>query len=129
MDDWREIGIRVVGLARKLVTTPSVVDSDGEAEVAGVLEAYLREHSAGLDHVQINSVAVDKPTACRAVLAHARPRIETKRTLLLLGHTDTVGLEPYGPLAPVAYDSAALKEHFAASDNDGRYHLAKTALP
>ena len=37
MDDWREIGIRVVGLARKLVTTPSVVDSDGEAEVAGVL--------------------------------------------------------------------------------------------
>jgi arginine utilization protein RocB len=117
MDDWREIGIRVVGLAAKLVGTRSVVDTDGEGQIAGLLEQYLREHSADLPHVEISRVAVDKPTACTALLARACPAVETKRTLLLCGHLDTVGFEPYGALAKIGTDSRALKEHFAQSDD------------
>jgi len=117
MNGWREIGIRVIGLTGKLVGIRSVVDTDGEGEIAAVLEQYLREHSPGLDHVEIKSVQVDKPTSCAAVLAHARPAVETKRALLLCAHIDTVGFEPYGSLAAIGTDSRALREYYAASDD------------
>lgn len=117
MDPWREIGIRVIGLTAKLVGTPSVVDTDGEGAIAELLEQYLREHSQGLEHVEIKRVAVDKPTACTALLAHLRPAVDTQRTLLLTCHTDTVGFEPYGSLAAIATDTRALKEHYAKSDD------------
>jgi len=117
MDEWHEIGIRVIGLTRKLVTTLSVVDSNGEANIADILADYLREQSRDLPHVEVSAVEVPKPTACRAVMAYCPAAIGTERTLLLMGHTDTVGLEPYGPLASLATDSTALKEHYAKQEN------------
>ena len=106
------MGVRIVGLTRKLVTTPSVVDTDGEAAVADVLHSYLREQSAGQDHVEVNLIDVPKHTACRGVMGFARAAAPTPRTIVLIGHTDTVGLEPYGILAAHAFDSVELKEHF-----------------
>lgn len=113
MSEWKELGQRVHELAARLVQTPSVVDSAGEAAVADLLAAYLREHSAGLPGVEVRQVDVPKATACRAVLAYAPAPVDSKRTLVLLGHFDTVGLEPYGALADHAFDSAALKQAFA----------------
>jgi arginine utilization protein RocB len=113
MGEWKELGQRVQELAARLVRTPSVVDSAGEADVADLLAAYLREQSAGLSSVEVRLVEVPKATACRAVLAYAPAPVDTKRALVLLGHFDTVGLEPYGPLADRAFDSAALKAAYA----------------
>jgi len=113
MDEWAEIGQRVVALAEQLVRIPSVVDSAGEAAVADQLAAYLREHAAGIGGVELHVVDVPKPTPCRALLAYVPAPLPTARTLCLLGHFDTVGLEPYGPLADRAFDSAALKAHFS----------------
>jgi arginine utilization protein RocB len=117
MQDWRQIGERVIELARRLVAIPSVVDTDGEAAIADLLAGHLREQSVDLPGVEVTITEVSKPTACRAIMACAPAPIETRRALVLLGHIDTVGLEPYGPLAGSALDSAALKEHFAASDD------------
>lgn len=113
MAEWQELGERVLKLARKLVQTPSVVDTPGEGEMASVLLTYLQEQAAELPHVEISCVTVDKPDDCRAVLGYAPANAATRLTLLLLGHIDTVGLEPYGALEDIAYDSAALKEYYA----------------
>jgi arginine utilization protein RocB len=110
--DWAALGQRVIALAERLVRTPSIVDSAGEAAVADLLAAHLREHSAGVAGVEVCVVDVPKPTPCRAVMAYAPAPVDTPRTLVLLGHFDTVGLEPYGPLAESAFDSAALKAAF-----------------
>jgi arginine utilization protein RocB len=113
MHDWEELGRRVIALAQRLVATPSVVDTAGEAEVADLLAAHLREQSAGLPGVEVRVADVPKATPCRAVLAYAPASVETRQALVLLGHFDTVGIEPYGPLAPHAFDSAALKAAYA----------------
>lgn len=130
MDEWKELGQRVQVLAARLVQTPSVVDSAGEAEVADLLAAYLREHSAGLTGVEVRQVDVPKATPCRAVIAYAPAPVDTKRALVLLGHFDTVGLEPYGALAEHAFDSAALKAAFGESSHSDEENdaLAQAAL-
>lgn len=114
MQDWRQIGERVIALTRRLVAVESIVDTDGEAEIADMLASYLREQASELPAVKTTTTEVPKPTACRAVLAYAPAPVETRRALVLLGHIDTVGLEPYGPLADRALDSAALKQHYAS---------------
>ena len=114
MHDWEELGRRVVALAQRLVATPSVVDTAGEAEVADLLAAYLREQAAELPGVEVRQVDVPKATPCSAVLAYAPAPTETRRALVLLGHFDTVGVEPYGALAEHAFDNAALKAAYAA---------------
>jgi len=119
MDEWTELGGRVVELAAKLVAIPSVVDTDGEAAAADFLSAYLREAAADLPHVSVRTVDVPKPTACRSVWAHAMPPTETSAAFILLGHLDTVGLEPYDALRHIACDSAALKAHYASAEAKG----------
>lgn len=114
MDEWQELGRRVLALTEKLVRTPSVVDSAGEAEVAGLLAAYLREQLEAVAQAEVSCVDVAKATPCQAVLAYVPAPVDTRRTLVLLGHFDTVGLEPYGELARHAFDSAQLKTVYGA---------------
>jgi len=117
MQDWPQIGERVIALTERLVAVPSVVDTDGEAAVADLLATYLREQAADLPGIEVTLTEVPKPTACRAVMAYAPAPTETRRALVLMGHIDTVGLEPYGSLAESALDSAALKKRFASGDD------------
>jgi len=107
------MGVRIVGLTRKLVTTPSVVDTDGEAAVADVLHEYLLEQTEGCANVAVNLIDVPKHTECRGVMAFAKAAQQTAETIVLIGHTDTVGLEPYGTLAAHAFESKELKKHFS----------------
>lgn len=88
---------------------------------------------------------MDKPTRCRAVMAFCPANVSdggaagksgagsakgnptaagTKKTLLLMGHLDTVGLEPYKSYSDIAYDSAKLKEVFAGNTDE---HIAAHA--
>lgn len=117
-DDWEHVGARVVSLTERLVTQPSIVDTPGEGEVGMLLLDYLREHTAGMEHVSVRTVAVDKQPQCESVIAVYEPAIPTQRTLVLLGHFDTVGIEPYGALAEQAFSSAELKKAFAASADE-----------
>ena len=112
MSNWAEIGARVLELTQRLVATPSVVDSDGEGDIAALLEHYLTEQSSDLSHVQVTGVDVDKPTKCRAVMAYAPATNTTRKTILLMGHIDTVGLEPYKSYSDFAFDDEKLKAQF-----------------
>lgn len=105
----------MVALTQRLVHTPSVVDTDGEAAVANLLASYLQEQLKALNHVDLQVVDVPKPTTCKALIAYAPAAKPTAKTLVLMGHFDTVGLEPYGPLAKKAFDSDALKAAYLDS--------------
>jgi len=115
-EDWEHVGARVVTLAERLVACPSVVDTPGEGQCARLLRDYLREQTAGLDYVRVQAVAVDKQPPCEAILVTYEPPVPTARTLVLLGHFDTVGIEPYGTLAEHACSSAELKRIFGGKE-------------
>lgn len=111
-NDWEHVGARVVSLAERLVACPSIVDTPGEGELSRLMLEYLRRECDGLDHVSLRAVAVDKQPACDAILAVYEPPQPAARTLVLLGHFDTVGVEPYGSLDSCAFSSAELKKAF-----------------
>jgi arginine utilization protein RocB len=112
-NDWEHVGARVVSLAERLVACPSIVDTPGEGELSRLLLDYLRRECDGLNHVSLRAVTVDKQPACDAILAVYEPPVRTSRTLVLLGHFDTVGIEPYGSLDSSAFSSAELKNAYA----------------
>ena len=113
MGEWESLGQRVLELAAQLVKVPSVVDTDGEGELARVLFQYLQDQTGGLAGVELKLIPVPKPTDCAAVFGFIPAKAQTTRTILLMGHFDVVGLEPYGSLAGIAYDSDALKKSYA----------------
>ena len=114
-----KVAERTLALAQRLVACPSVVDTPGEAACAELLHVYLRDKLGEAPGVELRLVGVLKPAPCHAVLTFLPAARATGRTLVLLGHFDTVGLEPYGPLADRAFDSARLKEHFSAAAGQG----------
>jgi arginine utilization protein RocB len=96
---------------------PSVSGTAGEAAKGRFLARWLEEHcGAGTEGsaVELAVAAADAQTA-PTVLACWRAEPATQQTLILMGHYDTVGSEPYGPLEASAYDSAALKQAFSHS--------------
>ena len=115
----RKSSENALALAQRLVACPSVVDTPGEAACAELLHVYLRDKLGEAPGVELRLVGVLKPAPCHAVLTFLPAARATGRTLVLLGHFDTVGLEPYGPLADHAFDSARLKEHFSAAAGQG----------
>ena len=127
MGEWQAIGGRVMELTERLVRSPSVVGTDGEGAMGRVLAGYLLEQAAGLSRVHIHTAQADKPNECIAVLAYCPAPVDTQRTLILMGHTDTVGLEPYGPLAKHAFDSDALKREYKDSSDEDVRAAARSA--
>lgn len=127
MDEWTQLGERMLALTERLVATPSVVGTDGEGDIGDLLAGYLRGQSGGLERVRIHTAQADKPTRCTAVLGYCPAPVDTQRTLILMGHTDTVGLEPYGRHAEIAYDSDALKEAYEGSSDKAVRDAARSA--
>ena len=93
-------------LTKALVEIPSVNTTTGERDVAIYIEQYLRnipyfkEHSDQVIVQKLKNDALDR----RNVLAYVKgTKAESSKTIILHGHTDTVGTEDYGILEPFAY--------------------------
>lgn len=100
-------------LTRKLVSIKSVNGTEGEKDIGVFLEEYFRaipyyrKHPEYLFIVQIPG----DPLGRRSVIALFRgEKDDNRKTLILHGHTDTVGLEGYGSLAQYALDPEKLAE-------------------
>lgn len=99
--------------AMALTEIQSVTGTDGEAGFAGRLVGLLRASSlfAGR-HEDIWTVPVPGGHPERACVC-ALLRGQGTRTVVLTGHFDTVGLDDYGELAPLACRPEALKPALA----------------
>ena len=113
-----DIGAKIKTLAVELTQIRSVVGTSGENDVAKkVYETlaeldYFRLHP---DNLRLLPVREDELGRNGVFALIEGSRSPSKKTLLCIGHIDTVGVADYGGLQPIATDPAALKEKLAAA--------------
>ena len=113
-----DIGTKIKTLAVELTQIRSVVGTSGENDVAKkVYETlaeldYFRLHPDNLRLLPVREDELGR-NGVFALIEGVRNR--SKKTLLCIGHIDTVGVADYGGLQPIATDPAALKEKLAAA--------------
>ena len=113
-----DIGTKIKTLAVELTQIRSVVGTSGENDVAKkVYETlaeldYFRLHP---DNLRLLPVREDELGRNGVFALIEGSRNHSKKTLLCIGHIDTVGVADYGGLQPIATDPAALKQKLAAA--------------
>ena len=113
-----DIGTKIKTLAVELTQIRSVVGTSGENDVAKkVYETlaeldYFRLHP---DNLRLLPVREDELGRNGVFALIEGARNHSKKTLLCIGHMDTVGVADYGGLQPIATDPAALKQKLTAA--------------
>lgn len=109
----------ILQLTKQLVKIPSINGTTGEHDIGVFLEDWLRKLpyiQKHPDHLIIRKLHED-PLGRQSVLAFLEgEKDDNHRTVILHGHTDTVGLEGYGALEPYACDPDALQEKLSSAD-------------
>jgi arginine utilization protein RocB len=103
----------VKDLTYKLVQVPSVVNSGGEAQLAEVIYdhvaslSYFQQHANQMVKVKTINDNVERYN----VLAFVKgTKKESDRTVILMGHLDTVGIDDFNQLKDIACQPDALME-------------------
>ena len=97
----------IMNLTKEMVKIKSVNTTSGEADIALFIEEYLGKLPYYQKHPEylISCRLKDDKLGRRSVIAVFRGEKGTSnKTILLHGHTDTVGLEGFGALEPYACD-------------------------
>ncbi|MCC7479509.1 M20/M25/M40 family metallo-hydrolase [bacterium] len=121
MEGSPDLSGEVLALTAQLAAQPSVNGSAGEAAKGRWLAQWLREHCALAPGFELHELPVSSSPhqPCNVLAFIPAPKAqgpaEPGDCLLLLGHYDTVGLEPYGEAAQQALDPAALSALFSQS--------------
>ena len=102
----------IISLLKQMVAVPSVNSTAGEKKIGEFIEAYLRRipyFQQYPEYLYIQRLKND-PLERRSVIALIRGEKEpTDKTVILHGHTDTVGVEDFGKLEPYAFDCDKLQ--------------------
>ncbi|MQN01488.1 MAG: M20/M25/M40 family metallo-hydrolase [Lachnospiraceae bacterium] len=113
-------------LTKDLVRVKSINGTEGEKDIGLFLEKRLREIPYFKDRPnQVITKVIDNDPLCRrSVFALLKGHGGSKKTVILHGHTDTVGLSGYGKLADFACDPDRLQEEMARLDKLGMLDLS-----
>jgi arginine utilization protein RocB len=99
-------------LTKRMVSIPSVNGTEGEKDIGLFVEQYIRSFpyfQAHPDQVTIVHLK-DDPLDRRSILALLRgEKDDNPGTVILHGHTDTVGIEDFGAFEPYATDPDQLE--------------------
>lgn len=101
-----------------LARIPSVSLTPGEVEIAERIEASLRAlpyFRSNPDDLRFIPIPED-PMGRKSVMALVRAKPATRRTIVVIGHADVVGPEPYGNLVDLAFDPVALTGRMKEED-------------
>lgn len=104
---------RALEIAREMVSIPSVNTTEGERHIGEYLEnllremPYFKEHPEQLSVSELQNDALHRRNVMALLIGEKDRRPET---MVWHGHTDTVGVEDYGPLNEAAFQPDALKE-------------------
>lgn len=98
--------VRALELTRRLVRHPSVTSTDGERELATLLDSMLEEIGHGALEHGLYAVEDD---ACGRTVAWALLRGAGPRTVVLMSHYDTVDTGDYGSLREWACEPDELR--------------------
>ncbi|WP_339234701.1 M20/M25/M40 family metallo-hydrolase [Bacillus sp. FSL K6-1012] len=111
---------RVETLTKSLVSLSSVNGTIGEGTKADFIKEvimsypYFQEHPC---HVWEQAIPID-PYNRKNIFAFVEGSGESRNTVIYHAHLDTVGIEDFGPLKDIAFDSGKLAEYFSNYDFD-----------
>lgn len=104
---------QVEEITKSLVRVPSIVKTSGESDVARWIYDYYRqipyfqEHS---EQVVLQQTLNDEIVRHNTIALVQGTKGESNKTVILMGHLDTVGIEDFGPIKESAFDPDALPE-------------------
>ena len=110
---------RALKIAREMVMIPSVNTTEGEKHIADYLESligsmpYFKKHPQQLVVRELKDDRLHRKNVMALVIGEKNPR---KETIILHGHTDTVGVEDFGRCRDVAFDPNLLVERLKTMD-------------
>ncbi|MDD4781982.1 MAG: M20/M25/M40 family metallo-hydrolase [Tissierellia bacterium] len=111
----KTISQRIEEITIKLTNQLSVVETSGEINVSQTVYDILSQIDYYKDNpndLKFVNVPNDK-LGRKSVLAILRgKKTQSKKTVILIGHTDTVGISDYGPLMDYAHKPYELTEKF-----------------
>lgn len=109
-------------ITKKLVSIPSMNNSDGgERAVADYMAAWIRELPYFKEHpeqVVIQPLKNDPYDRINVLAIAFGTRSDSKQTIILHGHHDTVGVDDFGSIKEYAFDCDALPEKIKAITSD-----------
>lgn len=117
---------RIEALTKDLVRVKSINGTEGEKDIGLFLEKHLRAIPYFKDRPDqvISKVIEGDPLSRRSVFALLKGHGDSEKTVILHGHTDTVGLSGYGKLAEYACDPDRLAEEMKRLDQLGMLDLS-----
>ena len=110
---------RALEIAKEMVRIPSVNTTEGERHIAEYLERvframpYFKEHPNQLAIEELKGDKLKRKNVMALVIGERR---SDSKTLILHGHTDTVGVEDFGGCKDVAFDPDKLIERLRTMD-------------
>ena len=109
-------------ITKKLVSIPSMNNSDGgERAVADYMAAWIQELPYFKEHpeqVVIQPLKNDPYDRINVLAIAFGTRSDSKQTIILHGHHDTVGVDDFGSIKEYAFDCDALPEKIKAITSD-----------
>ena len=111
----------VLFLTKKLVSIPSMNNTQGEREVAEHMAQWLRDlpyFSEHPDQLIVQPLKDDPWKRVNVIAIAFGTKSNSKETIILHGHCDTVGIGDYGSIQEYAFDCDALPEKIKAITND-----------
>lgn len=120
-----EVDNQILELAENLVKIPSINTTEGEKNIGLYIEKYFRSMTYFQKHPELVIVQklkedeLERRNVFALLLGEKEGTEEEKRkTIILHGHTDTVGLEGYGALEPYACEPRILEEELRKMELD-----------
>ncbi len=111
-----------LALTKELVSIPSLNNSDhGERIIAEHMATWLRAlpyFAAHPDQVIVQPLKNDPYSRVNTIAIAFGTKSDSKETIILHGHCDTVGVSDYGSIQEYAFDCDALPEKIRALTND-----------
>lgn len=123
---YEDEAARMEDLTRELVRVKSINGTEGEGDIGLFLEERLREIPYFKDRPDqvMTRVIEGDPLQRRSVFALLKGHGDSEKTVILHGHTDTVGLSGYGKLTEYACEPDRLAEEMKRLDDLGMLDLS-----
>ena len=110
-----------LALTKKLVSIPSLNNSKGEREVAEYMAQWLRElpyFAQRPEQLIVQPLKNDPWNRVNVIAIAFGTKSDSKETIILHGHCDTVGIADFGSIQEYAFDCDALPEKIKAITSD-----------
>lgn len=109
-------------ITEELVKIPSIVNTEGEADCARWIYEYyskfeyFKNNPERLILQQVNSLEIPRYNCITMVKG---TKGNSNKTIILMGHLDTVGVDDFGSIKEYAFDPDHLRETFRSFNLDG----------